>query len=86
MAQKFIRLNILCKKQYMIIPKSDHQIDLECIEIIVISMYKLMETSLYVTPYSIRVFHGIALTISPTPRTRLRTYQFTINNEPMKNL
>ncbi|CDU13696.1 hypothetical protein VCR17J2_570005 [Vibrio coralliirubri] len=51
----------------MIIPKSDHQIDLECIGIIVISMYKLMETSLYVTPYSIRVFHDITLPPSPIP-------------------
>ncbi|MEZ9839659.1 hypothetical protein AB4323_21275 [Vibrio sp. 10N.261.52.C11] len=45
----------------MTTPKSDHQIDLECIEFVVTSVYKLVETSLHATPYSIWVFHDLAL-------------------------
>ncbi|WP_241904907.1 hypothetical protein [Vibrio sp. 10N.222.54.B6] len=47
----------------MITPKSDHQIDLECIEFVVTSVYKLVETSLHATPYSIWVFHDLALVL-----------------------
>ncbi|MEZ8737606.1 hypothetical protein AB6D58_20515, partial [Vibrio sp. 10N.239.312.D08] len=36
-------------------------IDLECIEFVVTSVYKLVETSFHATPYSIWVFHDLAL-------------------------
>ena len=52
----------------MITPKSDHQIDLECIEFVVTSVYKLVETSLHATPYSIWVFHDLALGLKPRDR------------------
>lgn len=45
----------------MITPKSVHQIDLECIEIIETSVYQLVKVLLHVTLYSIRVFHDFPL-------------------------